>query len=850
MFKKSGGVKKSNVAVFGGGELDDATALKRAREQQRERDGDSDHDEAFGRREETEYPGIRREESLATLASGERAAVNAMGSFLQYSALSEQEQALVPEKVLRGIMFIVNGLGLTESYEADALLDDVRKQLDRDFKRDKAQAMGGTLSFAKMRSTQRMEATAVAREQSMRIDHDASGSASASPAAPGSPVAGPSPRSASASFAGGRLPHPDDVDDDGNADARPEDAAAKEHNVLMMTTFSRAVDFKLLGPEDERFRSDEQRVEDEHVARFSFWAPYANLAIFVVQMYIVLAVLIRVGFEVPIPLHVFILDKIVVDLPMLLKIVVSFYALHDDGSGVPKYRPRQSAEAYIRSGSFFIDVLGLMPFDLIGHLAGSRTTLLTGRAGFVAPQWNLNRLLQCRGMFDSFEAVIEELMLRVDVHPSLARLVLSNLVFLVSVHVVSCMVFFLLYLYPTSFVEWFRSDTLAEADLFDQYIAAFDWASKNMVGMSRGSAFPSEELQMVTVVFVTSFGVCIYGLLMANLSAYVERQTPESELQQTIDEVLDTAEYVGMPDAYTKEIIAYYQHASASRHHTQDVLEVVEDLPADLGEEIVYTVGRDVCHSVPLLRGEADNQRFVLQLMDAMVPVMLLPGSTVFRRDDVGDSMYIVVSGELTVLSPNDDVTPIAHLGPGSVVGEIALVADVPRTATVVTAEGCYTDCLAIDSDAFGSLLEQFPLSMANIEVKVAERIEELAKRQEAENRRKAQDAAAAGASCIIPVVPNNGQTPPTTAAADSDDDPGYEDPSGRAMKLVTVGSCDDDSSTPAHSPVGEPSPAGGAPVVDEGASPTVAGRRETDTLGWSAHSRGAGDDIGPMNGR
>ena len=112
-------------------------------------------------------------------------------------------------------------------------------------------------------------------------------------------------------------------------------------------------------------------------------------------------------------------------------------------------------------------------------------------------------------------------------------------------------------------------------------------------------------------------------------------------------------------------------------------------LPTDLGEEIIFTVGRDICRSVPLLKDEADNQRFVLQLMDAMVPVMLLPGSTVFRRDDQGDSMYIVVSGELTVLSPADDATPIAHLGPGSVVGEIALVARGPGERPAAAERSC-----------------------------------------------------------------------------------------------------------------------------------------------------------------
>jgi hypothetical protein len=67
-------------------------------------------------------------------------------------------------------------------------------------------------------------------------------------------------------------------------------------------------------------------------------------------------------------------------------------------------------------------------------------------------------------------------------------------------------------------------------------------------------------------------------------------------------------------------------------------------------------------------------------LAGSLTAVDLHAGQAVFRQGDVGDRFYVIDRGEVEV---KDGDTLLRTLGPGESFGEIALIRDVPRTATV-----------------------------------------------------------------------------------------------------------------------------------------------------------------------
>jgi hypothetical protein len=84
------------------------------------------------------------------------------------------------------------------------------------------------------------------------------------------------------------------------------------------------------------------------------------------------------------------------------------------------------------------------------------------------------------------------------------------------------------------------------------------------------------------------------------------------------------------------------------------------------------------------------------QLAAGLRPRRVAAGETVYRQGDPGDGCFIIDSGAADVLG---DGRPIATVGPGDLVGEIALLRQVPRTATVRASTEM--DLRLLDADRF-----------------------------------------------------------------------------------------------------------------------------------------------------
>ena len=140
-----------------------------------------------------------------------------------------------------------------------------------------------------------------------------------------------------------------------------------------------------------------------------------------------------------------------------------------------------------------------------------------------------------------------------------------------------------------------------------------------------------------------------------------------------------------------------------------------EEVEGGFGEEI------DVLASVPMFAG-LDRSRLIL-LSFASERFSYEEGETVFLQGEIGDNAYVVLEGEADViLETLDGPKKLVTMAKNDLFGELALLCDAPRTATIKA--GSDLTLMSISKDIFVKLVAEDVDMSARLTRSVADRLE------------------------------------------------------------------------------------------------------------------------------
>ena len=117
---------------------------------------------------------------------------------------------------------------------------------------------------------------------------------------------------------------------------------------------------------------------------------------------------------------------------------------------------------------------------------------------------------------------------------------------------------------------------------------------------------------------------------------------------------------------------------------------------------------REMVRLLPHVFGSLDADTLV-ELGRVFRWLRLERGEQLFAQGDPGDALYLLVSGRLQARldAPGGAFRVVGEIVPGETVGEMALVSDEPRSATVVALRGCVLQ--VCDRKDFEALVEAHP---------------------------------------------------------------------------------------------------------------------------------------------
>lgn len=118
---------------------------------------------------------------------------------------------------------------------------------------------------------------------------------------------------------------------------------------------------------------------------------------------------------------------------------------------------------------------------------------------------------------------------------------------------------------------------------------------------------------------------------------------------------------------------------------------------------------------------EGISKRNLIHVLESLQERTYLKGETIFTQGDIGRALFIVFSGKIS-LSRLDPATKksedIAEVNPGEFFGEMALLEEMPRTATAYAAEE--TKVFMLFKIKLDSLLYTWPKIGVNIATQLA----------------------------------------------------------------------------------------------------------------------------------
>ncbi len=260
----------------------------------------------------------------------------------------------------------------------------------------------------------------------------------------------------------------------------------------------------------------------------------------------------------------------------------------------------------------------------------------------------------------------------------------------------------------------------AASDDWTNYLRALYWTIQTLSTVGYGDLPPTTNAQTFYAMAVMMVGVGVYSYIIGNVASLLANIDPaKAQHLANMERLTAFMNYRNIPPRLQKRIRDYYAYLWEKRMSFEEST-VLSALPPSLRTDVSLFLKRDIIENVPLFQGASDE--FIREIALQMTPVIFTPGDFIYKAGELGRDMYFITQGTVEVLS-KDGAVVYATLTDGDFFGEIALVLQQPRSASVRAVSYC--DLYRLDKEMFDRVLAHYPNIAAQIDAKARERNKE-----------------------------------------------------------------------------------------------------------------------------
>ena len=356
--------------------------------------------------------------------------------------------------------------------------------------------------------------------------------------------------------------------------------------------------------------------------------------------------------------------------------------------------PKKIAYEYIKT-RFFIDLIASIPFDNVAEIfvpVGSVSTLNLITLLKLARVMRLGRLISVMKVKDDIKLSLR-----------LFKLVFFLILYL---HWQGCLWYYIVIKdqkWIPSIDYNFSSSSFYSKRLFFQYWTCLYQSVQIFAG---GDVGPLTTLQLAYCSFFIMIGAIINANLFGQLAViFSSLNRKASNFQEKFDSTTSTMKNLNLPEKLQTKVTGYLTYTQNLLDSQNELKAFLDVISPSLREEVIQHIFAETLRSNSIFNFDESLIQFLTKKLKTQVH---MPEDEIITQGEDGDSLYIISKGEWVVyVRDHNSVTEYTNeLFPGDVFGEIALLLNWKRTATVRTNN--YTTIAWVHKSTFQDLWQQY----------------------------------------------------------------------------------------------------------------------------------------------
>ncbi|CAG9529748.1 unnamed protein product, partial [Cercopithifilaria johnstoni] len=378
--------------------------------------------------------------------------------------------------------------------------------------------------------------------------------------------------------------------------------------------------------------------------------------------------------------------------------------------GLPVKDIKETAKHYVQSNDFKLDLISLIPFDILyiwtGPIAAWRAVRMCKLISF----WQLFGLLD--------NSVLNPYIIRI-------TKTLAYMIYLI--HCNSCVYYKLSAWQAFGQIayrmnnKWYLNKWVYN-NQGNAYIRCF-YFTTTVATSAGGNPAPTNVVEYIYMTFSWMMGI---RDIVSNANRNRE------QYRKSVDQVLSECKRLGLSKDTINRVRDWLIY-TWQKQKTLDEKKLIEKLPLKLQTDLALAVHYNTLSKVQLFQ---DCDRALLrELVLKLRPVIFRPGDMICKKGDVGKEMYIVNDGILQVVDCEESTKVFAELTEGSVFGEISLLAidgNNRRTANI-RSKG-YSTLFVLSKEDLNDVIKDYPDAQELLRKKAREMLKKDEKVKEKKN--------------------------------------------------------------------------------------------------------------------